>query len=71
MEAESIGSRLATARHAAGLSQPALAAAIGLDPVRGSLVVSRYERGASRIPLCVAARLAAALDVPIAWLAEG
>jgi len=60
--------RLHEARLAAGLSQKNLGIEAGLDRFVASARVNRYEKGTHEPPSNVAAKLAEALDVPLAYL---
>jgi transcriptional regulator with XRE-family HTH domain len=60
--------RLRNARVAAGLSQRNLGIVAGLDPFVASARINRYERGTHEPPSNMAAKLAQALGVPMAYL---
>jgi len=60
--------RLREARLAAGLSQKNLGIAAGIDSFVASARVNRYEKGTHEPGVNVAANLAAALGVPLAYL---
>lgn len=60
--------RLREAREAAGLSQKSLGIAAGIDRFVASTRVNRYEKGAHEPDLGTAARMAAVLEVPLAYL---
>ncbi len=61
-----IGSRLRSARLAAGMSQEQLGAAIGVS----KMAVSKYESGAVVPASARLVALAAALGVPVSWILE-
>ncbi len=56
---KALGARIAKARHAKGLKQKHLAAALGVEPV----TISRWETGSSGPPLARLSEIARALDV--------
>lgn len=60
--------RLREARLAAGLSQKNLGIEAGLDPFVASARVNRYEKGTHEPHSNMAAKLAEALGVPLAYL---
>lgn len=60
--------RLRATRERAGLSQRNLGSAAGIDPSVASTRVNRYERGVHLPDMETAARLAAVLGVPLAYL---
>jgi transcriptional regulator with XRE-family HTH domain len=62
-----IGARIREQRQARGISQEALAAALGLTFQQ----VGKYERGRDRVAAARLARIAAALDAPIISFFEG
>ena len=62
-----VGARLRFRRLELGMSQEALAAAVGLRFQQ----IQKYEKGQNRIGASRLYRLAAALDVPIAYFFEG
>jgi transcriptional regulator with XRE-family HTH domain len=51
-----------------GVSQRALGAALGMTKKIGSTRINRYEQQTSRADMDTAAALAAALNVPLAYL---
>lgn len=59
--------RLREAREAAGLSQKNLGIAAGIDRFVASTRVNRYEKGAHEPDSGTAGRLAAVLNVPLAY----
>lgn len=63
-----VGRRLAQARGHLGLSQYKLGVLIGLEESSSSARISRYEAGVHEPSIAVAARLAGALQVPLAFL---
>lgn len=63
-----IAHRLKQARLRAGLSQMGLGVAAGIDELSASPRVNQYERGKHVPDLATAERLAAALDIPAAYL---
>jgi predicted nucleotidyltransferase/DNA-binding transcriptional regulator YiaG len=63
---ESIGRKVAEARRSLGLSQARLARAVGLDRT----ALSKIERGARGLSALELARMAKALDRPLAWFVE-
>jgi transcriptional regulator with XRE-family HTH domain len=60
--------RLKTAREARGLSQRVLGIAAGIDESVASTRINRYELGVHSPSYSIASKLAAALDVPVAYL---
>lgn len=60
--------RLKSAREAAGLSQKELGMTAGLDQFVASTRINRYEKGIHEADVQTAARLAQALNVPLAYL---
>lgn len=60
--------RLRATRTAAGLSQRQLGIAAGLDEFVASTRVNRYEQGVHAPDYPMALRLAAVLEVPVAYL---
>jgi transcriptional regulator with XRE-family HTH domain len=64
---DEVGRRIAEARRAAGLTQAALAGAVGVS----RSAVAQWETGRAGQVRANLARLAAALSVPAAWLLEG
>ncbi len=60
--------RLSQAREAAGLSQKQLGITAGLDQFVASTRINRYEKGIHEPDVQTAARLAHALNVPLAYL---
>jgi transcriptional regulator with XRE-family HTH domain len=60
--------RLEEARLAQGLSQKDLGIKAGLDPFVASTRVNRYENGVHEPDMATVGRLAAALNVPAAYL---
>lgn len=60
--------RLKEAREMRGMSQRALGDALGLGKSTGGVRINRYEQLASRADMETAAKLARALDVPLAYL---
>lgn len=63
--------RLRQAREKAGISQEALAVQAGIDEFSASARISQYETGKHAPRYEIACRLAAALDVPAAYLYAG
>lgn len=63
MNGETLAARIAEARKAADMTQEHLAAAIGVDRTALSLI-EKGERKASAVELV---KLAAVLDIPLAW----
>lgn len=61
------GQRLREARKRTGIPQFDLGVAIGLDEGTSSARVSRYETGTHEPPVVTAAKLAQALEVPLAF----
>lgn len=61
------GRRLKQARIRAGLPQDRLGVLIGLDESSSSARMSRYESGRHEPPYKVALRIAAVLEVPVAY----
>lgn len=61
------GARLKQARVAAGLSQKALGIAAGIDEFVASTRINRYELGVHKPDLLTVRKLAAVLDVPVAF----
>lgn len=66
-ESDAVGRRIAEARHAAGLSQAALAAAVGVS----RSAVAQWETGRAGQLRANLARIGAALGVSASWLLEG
>lgn len=62
------GRRLRAARERAGLAQDRLGVLIGIDESCSSARISRYETGVHEPPFEVAKNLAAALNIPVAYL---
>ncbi len=62
-----VGGRIRARRTALGISQTALAKALGLTFQQ----VQKYERGANRISASKLFEIARALQVPIGWFFEG
>jgi transcriptional regulator with XRE-family HTH domain len=60
--------RFKTARLASGLSQKELGIRVGLDEFVASTRINRYELGVHRADYPMSVRLAAALNVPTAYL---
>lgn len=60
--------RLKAARALRGLSQRALGGIVSGDKDTGSVLVNRYEREVNKADMETAAKLARALDVPLAYL---
>jgi transcriptional regulator with XRE-family HTH domain len=58
---EAIGSRVRTLRRRRGMSQTALAGALGLSYQQ----MQKYERGSSRMPVSILVQIARALDVEV------
>jgi transcriptional regulator with XRE-family HTH domain len=65
------GLRLRQARNLVGISQEALAVRAGIDEFSASARISQYETGKHVPRYEIACRLAAALDVPAAYLYAG
>ena len=65
---EIFGKRLRMARTMAGLSQRSLGVKIGLDTLRGSLYLHRYEKGDRAPTFQKIGDLAQALNVPASYL---
>lgn len=63
--------RLRKAREAAGLSQKDLGIRAGLDQFVASTRINRYEQGVHAPDVQTAARLALALNIPLAYLFAG
>ena len=62
------GRRLRDARERKGLPQDRLGVLIGLDESCSSARISRYENGVHEPPYEIAEKLAAALQIPTAYL---
>ncbi len=62
------GGRLKEARLRVGLSQKRLGIAAGLDEFVASARINRYELGVHKVDYPFACRLAAVLQVPVAYL---
>lgn len=62
------GRRLREARLRAGIAQDKLGVMIGIDELTSSARISRYENGTHEPPFATAEKLAAALNVPTAFL---
>ncbi|WP_312769078.1 helix-turn-helix domain-containing protein [Pseudoxanthomonas mexicana] len=60
--------RLKDARAMRDVSQRALGAMLGMTKKNGSVRINRYEQQTSRADMDTAAEIAAALDVPLAYL---
>jgi transcriptional regulator with XRE-family HTH domain len=61
------GRRLREARETYGISQRNLGIKIGLDEFVASTRINRYEKGVHQPALRIQQRLAAALDMPLAY----
>jgi len=61
------GLRLRSAREAAGIPQDKLGTLIGIDEECSSARISRYETGVHQPPYEIAQKIAAVLDVPVAY----
>ena len=59
-----VGARIRLARKTLRMSQQALAAAVGITFQQ----IQKYERGANRVSASMLARIAQALDIPVAEL---
>lgn len=62
-----IAERLKQARTRAGISQKQLGIMAGIDPFSASPRINQYERGKHEPDLRTLARLAAVLEVPVAY----
>ena len=60
--------RLIEARKLRGVSQRQLGLEIGLGKATGGVRINRYERQSSTPTILVAGAIAAALDIPVAYL---
>ena len=60
--------RLKDARQGAGFSQKQLGIAAGIDDFAASTRINRYEKGVHEVDIQTASRLAAVLNVPLAYL---
>lgn len=61
------GRRLREARNRIGIAQDKLGVVIGMDESCSSARISRYETGTHEPPIATAVKLAAALNVPLAY----
>lgn len=61
------GMRLKEARVKAGLSQKQLGIQAGLDPFVASTRINRYELGIHKVDYAFSSKLAAVLNVPVAF----
>lgn len=62
------GRRLREARIRAGVAQDRLGVMIGMDEGSSSARMSRYETGTHEPPFTLSEKIAAALNVPVAYL---
>jgi transcriptional regulator with XRE-family HTH domain len=60
--------RLKQARQASGISQKTLGISLGLDEFTAGPRINRYEKGVHNPDPIMAGRIAAVLDVPLAFL---